>query len=509
MKNSFKKYQNYIVFGGMALIFLLLVLIATRGDAPYNSLVLSIGTLRVAWYAIFILTGIIFGTILAYLELVRKKIDPNVLWDGLLIFVPLAIVGARFWYVIFNLDRYANNPIEMIYITEGGLGIHGAIIAVFIGLIIFTKIKKVNYFYMLDLIGPGFLIGQTMGRWGNFMNRELYGPAVDNLDWLPSFIKDNLFINNAYRQPTFLYESAWNLVGLILILVFRNKKFVKLGDVVSFYLVWYGIGRIPNELLRMQSGVDEPLMLLGIPVSIATSVGLILAGVLIFVLKRVLKKDMNTYEDYGKKAVLFDLDGTLLDTIDLIYKNTKDTFKEFFPDLVLDEKTLKTFVGPTLEESFSWYEKDEVRRQQMIDKYREHNHKNHAIGVPTFAHAKEVLESLKTHDYLIGIVSSKKNEFVKLGLEQNGLLGYVDVIIGSDDTTKHKPDKEPFILALNALSVSPTNAIYVGDHQYDILGARNAGIRSVGVSYSIHYHELLTAKPDYMIDDLEKLLFIL
>src|SRR5690606_19492646 len=133
---------------------------------------------------------------------------------------------------------------------------------------------------------------------------------------------------------------------------------------------------------RMQSGVDEPLMLLGIPVSIATSVGLILAGVLIFVLKRVLKKDMNTYEDYGKKAVLCDLDGTLLDTIDLIYKNTKDTFKEFFPDLVLDEKTLKTFVGPTLEESFSWYEKDEVRRQQMIDKYREHNHKNHAIGVP-------------------------------------------------------------------------------------------------------------------------------
>ncbi len=508
MMNSFKKYQSYIVYGSMALVFLLLILFATMGSAPYGSTAFELGAFSVQWYGVFILFGIIMGGTLAYLELVRYKQDPNILWDGLLIFVPSAIFGARFWYVIFNLDKYNGDFMRMINIGEGGLGIHGAIIVVFIGLIYFSRWKKIDYYFILDIVGPGFLVGQIFGRWGNFMNRELYGPAVDNLNWLPPFIRDNMNITGQLRHPTFLYESSWNLVGLILILVFRRYKQVKVGDIFAFYLVWYGIGRIPTELLRLNSGVAEPLMLFNIPASIATSVGLIIAGVSIFLYRKLKVKNVPSYNDYGRKAVLFDLDGTLLDSIELIYKNITETLKVHFPDLKLTKDQLKAFVGPTLYESFGWYEKDSKKVEAMIQTYRKINDKNHKIEVKSFKNAELVLQSLKAHDYLVGIVSSKVNRFVKLGLEQNNLMQYVDVVIGSDDCTKHKPDPMPILMALEKLHVGPQNASYIGDHPNDIFAAKAAGIQAIGVSYSVHYEDLLASKPDILVDDLEKLLYI-
>ncbi len=508
MMNSFKKYQSYILYGGMALLFLLLILIATLGDAPYSAVAFKLGAFSVQWYAIFILAGIVTAATLSYFEIIRYKQDPNILWDGLLIFVLLAIAGARFWYVIFNLDQYNGNIGRMINISEGGLGIHGAIIVVFIGLVFFTKWKKIDYFFVLDIVGPGFLVGQIFGRWGNFMNRELYGPAVESLNWLPPFIRDNMNINGALRHPTFLYESSWNLVGLILILIFRRKKQVKIGDIFAFYMVWYGIGRIPTELLRLNSGVDEPLMFLNIPASIATSVGLILAGIAIFVYRNIKHKNRPTYNDYGRKAVLFDLDGTLLDTIELIYKNIGETFKVHFPDIQLTDEKLKAFVGPTLYESFGWYENDPKKVSEMIDTYRSINAKNHKIPVKSFNNAALVLKSLKEHDYLIGVVSSKIHKFVKLGLEQNDLLQYIDVIIGSDESPRHKPDPMPLQMALESLHVSASNAAYIGDHPNDVVAAKAANVKSIGVAYSVHYEALLASKPDIMIDDLEKLLYI-
>ncbi len=505
MKSSFKKYQNYFVYGGFLLVFLVLVLVATSGNAPYGKTVFE--GFALTWYSIFIITGLIFGAIMMYFELKRVGHDPDILWDGLLVFVPLAIAGARLWYVLFNLEKYGD-IMRIFNLTEGGLGIHGSIIVTFVVLIWFTRRKKIDYWFVLDLVAPAFLIGQTLGRWGNFMNQELYGPVADNLNWLPPFIREQMLVNGAYRHPTFLYESIWNLIGLVLILVLRRKRIFKLGDIMAFYLVWYGVGRIPTEWLRLNSGVTEPLMAFGIPVSIATSVGFIIAGVLIFVLKRVFRKDLGLYDDYGKKAVLFDLDGTLLDTADLIYKNIKQTFKEYFPDKVFTENELKAFVGPTLNESFSWYETNPKRLEKMIETYRKHNAVNHQTGVKPFDHAKETLEALRASGYLIGIVSSKKREVVEFGLQQNDLLKLVDVVVGSDDVTKHKPDAEPIEKALKQLAVSPDNAVYVGDHENDIKAAKNAGVKSVGVAYSIHYAKLLSAQPDYVIDDLEKLLHI-
>ncbi|WP_264229745.1 prolipoprotein diacylglyceryl transferase [Acholeplasma laidlawii] len=508
MMTTFKKYQGYIVYGGITLLFLLLILIATFGTAPYSGTAFELGSFSVQWYAVFILSGIISASVLAYLELTRYHQDPNILWDGLLVFVPSAIIGARLWYVLFNLDKYNGDILRMLDVTEGGLAIHGAIIVVVLGLILFAKKKKIDYFFVLDMVGPGFLIGQIFGRWGNFMNLELYGPVIDNLNWLPPFIRDNMNIGGAFRHPTFLYESSWNLLGLILILVFRRKKQVKIGDIISFYLVWYGIGRIPTEILRMNSGVPEPLMMFNIPTSIATSVGLIIAGLAIYLYRTLKVKNRIAYDDYGRKAVLFDLDGTLLDTIDLIYKNITATFKVHFPNKKLTDEELKAFVGPTLDESFGWYEKDNKKLQAMIKTYREINEVNHKVKVESFENALIVLKTLKEHDYLIGIVSSKIHKFVKLGLEQNDLMQYVDVIIGSDESPKHKPDPLPINMALERLNVSPSNAAYVGDHPNDILAAKAANVKSIGVGYSVHYEALLGAKPDVVVDNLEKLLYI-
>ncbi len=509
MSKSFKKYQSIILYGGAVLAFLLLLMIATVGqEAPYEKNLFTFdGGGGVAWYAVFILVGIIIAALFSYFEFKHYGVDENILYDGLLFSVPIAIVGARLWFVIFNLGDYSNIW-EMFEIWRGGLGIHGAIIVTFIFLIFFTKWKKISYWWLLDVVAPGFLIGQTMGRWGNFMNQELYGPVIDNLNWLPPVIRDQMFIGGEYRHPTFLYESLFNLAGLILVLILRRKKVFKLGDIVSLYLVWYGIARIPAELLRLQSGVDEPLMIGGVSVSIATSILFIVGGLAVFIGKRIFAKDLPYYNTYGKHAVLFDLDGTLLDTKDLIFKNVTLTFKKYFPNKTLTEKELKAFVGPTLEESFSWYEKNPAKIAQMIETYREFNRLHHADGVPAFPHILETFRTLKENDYMIGVVSSKKREFVELGLAQHELLGYVDVVIGSDDVLVHKPDPTALLKALEAINVPVENAWYVGDHENDIKAATNAKMKSIGVSYSIHYEALLAAKPDYVVDDLEKILEI-
>ncbi|VEU83102.1 prolipoprotein diacylglyceryl transferase [Acholeplasma hippikon] len=543
MKSSFKKYQNYIVFGGFALVFMFLVFIATfnqveraKAGGGWDS-TFNVPGLPVAWYAVFIMVGIIFATILGYLEFKRAEQDPEILWDGLLIFVFVGILGARLWYVFSDILRsitegtlanndFIKNPLLIIGYNGSsfelaGLAIHGGIIFVFIGLIFFTRRRKISYWFMLDIVAPGFLIGQAMGRWGNFMNRELYGPVMNNANWLPAFIRERMDfgagvynVNTGtpeYHHPTFLYESLWNLVGLIIILAFRHKKKFRLGDMLAFYLVWYGVGRIPTETLRiLESSLSgEPLSAGGVSISILTSIGLIIAGLLVFFLKRKYQKNLPYYDEYGKKAVLFDLDGTLLDTLALIKVNTRETFKKFLPNINLSDDELKAFFGPTLHESFSWYEKDPKKIEQMVTFYRERNRINHhELGVKGFPHAYEALEALKNNGYLIGVVSSKKKEFVELGLEQNDLLKFVDVVVGSDDVNKHKPHPEPILKALEILNVTKENATYVGDHANDVLAAKACGMRAIGVSYSIHYRELLAAKPDIVIDDLEKLLKI-
>ena len=172
------------------------------------------------------------------------------LTDGVLCIVPFAILCARLYYCIFDWASYKDNPISVLYIWNGGLAIYGGVIGAAIGVIVFSKVKKIKIGAVLDIVALGFLIGQSIGRWGNFFNREAFGAATD------SFMKMGLFnwITQSweYYHPTFLYESLWNAAGFAL-LHFLSKKRQYDGQIALGYAAWYGLGRTFIEGLRVDS----------------------------------------------------------------------------------------------------------------------------------------------------------------------------------------------------------------------------------------------------------------
>lgn len=256
-----------------------------------NPIAFQIGPFAIRWYAICILSGLILAVYLARKEAPRKKIKPDDIIDFILIAFPLAIVGARLYYVAFEWSYYSKQPFIEIFITwHGGLAIYGGLITGALVLYFFSRSKFINTLDFLDIAAPGVMIAQSIGRWGNFINQEAYGAVVKSLDYLPEFIRDQMYIDGAYRQPTFLYESTWNLLGFILILFLRRKpNFLKQGDITAFYLIWYGCGRMIIEGMRTDS-----LYFMGLRVSQWLSALLIILGVALVVYQHR-KKDTPYY----------------------------------------------------------------------------------------------------------------------------------------------------------------------------------------------------------------------
>ena len=211
----------------------------------------SIGNFEVRFYSLIIAMGLILAVCYALRRKEQFGLSEDDLLDGVLWIAPFAIACARLYYCAFEWEQYAANPISILYIWEGGIAIYGAVIGAAIGVIIHCKVfKKISVLATLDLVSLGFMIGQMMGRWGNFFNREAHGGVTD------SFLRMGL-INpvtgqGAYYHPTFLYESLWNLVGFILI-HFLSKKRKYDGQVALYYVAWYGLGRAMIEGLRTDS----------------------------------------------------------------------------------------------------------------------------------------------------------------------------------------------------------------------------------------------------------------
>ena len=477
----------------------------------------KIGSLTIAWYAIFILTGVILAVILGVKEGRKLGIAPDIIYTGVVITLPIAIIGARLWYVLFNLSSFSSFG-EVLGFRNGqfvglsGLAIQGGVIAALITVYIYCRKRNVKLYRILDLVAPGFLIGQILGRWGNFCNHELYGPIVKNPEFLKAIpiLGENMFINGAYRHPTFLYESALNLVGLIIMLVLRRKsKKLLSGDLMGIYLVWYGMVRIFTESLRSMSGANEILKWGVIPVSIAISVIFIVCGITFLVLKRFFgPKDK--YQDIIQfvldnkiDTVLFDLDGTLLNTKPLIDKSFIHTFMHFRPDYQLTDEELDSFFGPTLYQTFSRYSNDEKEIQEMIQYYRDFNIPNHDSMVSPFPGAKETVKNLHKNGIKVGVVSSKKTDLVMHGLELFGMLEYMDIVIGADEVKNHKPAPDGILLAKEKLNSK--NVLYVGDTKNDILAGKNANVKTCGVLYIKDPSIMLEVSPDYVINKLPEI----
>ena len=247
-----------------------------------NPVALQLGPISIRWYAICIVSGLILAVYLSMKEALRKKIDPDAIIDFILIAFPLAIVGARLYYVFFEWGYYSQHLGEIFAIWNGGIAIYGGLLTGALVLYLFSRRRLIEPIDFLDIAAPSVMIAQSIGRWGNFFNQEAYGAAVKSLNYLPSFIRDQMYIDGSYRQPTFLYESIWNLLGFLLILILRRKpQFLRQGEITAFYLIWYGFGRMIIEGMRTDS-----LMFAGLRVSQWLSMILILVGLAVILYQR-------------------------------------------------------------------------------------------------------------------------------------------------------------------------------------------------------------------------------
>jgi phosphatidylglycerol:prolipoprotein diacylglycerol transferase len=223
-----------------------------------NPVAFSLGPIPVHWYGIILGTAALVGLMLAIQEGKRFGIPPEFFMDLLLIGVPSAIIGARIYYVAFKWDAYKNNLWEVFAIWHGGIAIYGALIGAIIGAVIFVRRRGYDFWRIADICAPSLIAGQLIGRWGNFVNQEAHGGPVvesflrDTLH-LPNFIIDNMYIQGEFYHPTFLYESLWNLVGLLLLFVLRRQKFLRAGELFFSYFIWYSIGRFFIEGIRTDS----------------------------------------------------------------------------------------------------------------------------------------------------------------------------------------------------------------------------------------------------------------
>jgi prolipoprotein diacylglyceryl transferase len=222
----------------------------------------------IMWYGVLISLGVLLGVIFALRECKRIGFKEDDLLDFLLIAIPSAIVGARAYYVIFSWDYYSKNPGEIINIRNGGLAIHGALIAGVIVGVIFCRIRKINVLKLLDIVMPSVALGQAIGRWGNFINQEAHGGPT-NLPW-------GIMVNGQKVHPTFLYESIFDFCIFLFLMWFRKNKKTTDGQVLGLYLILYSAGRFLVEGLRTDS-----LMFLGMRVAQLISLASVLAGVLL------------------------------------------------------------------------------------------------------------------------------------------------------------------------------------------------------------------------------------
>ena len=236
----------------------------------------------VSIYGLLIACAILLGAILCQREARRRLLPPDTGLDMILWAVPPAVICARVYYVIFRWDYYAADPLSALYFWQGGLAIYGAVIGGFIGLWLLSRRKKLPFLTLLDIGAPLVILGQAIGRWGNFFNGEAFGYAVTDPAW--QFFPAAVLVDGTWHMATFFFESCWNALGFILLWIYR-KKAKQPGDVFWRYLLWYGAGRAVIEGLRTDS-----LMLGPVRVSQALAAALFLLSLAVILRRKAKQK---------------------------------------------------------------------------------------------------------------------------------------------------------------------------------------------------------------------------
>ncbi|EAF9786854.1 prolipoprotein diacylglyceryl transferase [Listeria monocytogenes] len=272
-----------------------------NGVQPLDPVAIQIGSISVKWYGVIIASAVVIALLLALSEADKRKMDKEIIVDLLIWAIPISIISARIYYVIFEWDFYKNNLGEIVKIWHGGIAIYGALIGAVLTAIIFSRIKKISFWQLADVVAPSLIIAQAIGRWGNFMNQEAHGAEttrsfLESLH-LPDFIINQMYIDGAYYQPTFLYESLWNVLGFVILLIIRRTK-IRRGELFLGYVIWYSFGRFFIEGMRTDS-----LMWGDFRVSQALSLLLIVLSIGIIIYRRLKMNPPYYMEDKFGKVV--------------------------------------------------------------------------------------------------------------------------------------------------------------------------------------------------------------
>lgn len=269
-----------------------------------NPIALQIGPFSIKWYSLMILLGVVVGIGLLLKEGKKYNYPKDFLFNLCFWAIILGFIGARIYYVLFNFDIYKNDPISIFKIWEGGLAIHGGLIAGSITMYLYCKKYNVRLLKITDMAVPGILLAQSIGRWGNFFNMEAHGGAVlrSTLEsfHIPEFIINGMNINGVYYHPTFFYESLWCLLGFIIFILLKHYKYLKVGSLTFSYLCFYSVGRFVIEALRTDS-----LMIGGFKVAQILSIILFIIGIIGLMLETRKGKFEDLYSEPNHEEIRY------------------------------------------------------------------------------------------------------------------------------------------------------------------------------------------------------------
>ncbi len=270
-----------------------------------NPVLTEIFGFEIKWYSFLMFMAMIIGYSLIYLEAKKFKANQDFIFNLSFWTVIAALIGARLYYVVFNWQVYASDTTAIFKLWEGGLAIHGALLFGFLMAWLYCYRYKVRIFKVTDILVPAIILGQAIGRWGNFFNSEAHGAATTlaNLEAvriIPEWIIAGMKINGIYYLPTFYYESLWCLAGFIFLLIMRRTRYIKTGQLTNLYLMWYSLGRFFIEVSRTDS-----LMLGGFKVAQIVSVVLFVVNLCVFLKLSKKGRFEDLYSAYEIEEVRF------------------------------------------------------------------------------------------------------------------------------------------------------------------------------------------------------------
>jgi phosphatidylglycerol:prolipoprotein diacylglycerol transferase len=469
---------------------------------PQTFVAFRIGSiaLDIRWYAVLILIGAAIAYVVSKRFAQKSRYIDMAYFDDLFIYTLwVGIMGARLWFCVFyNFSYYLAHPLEIIRVWDGGLAIQGGL--VFGALFAYWFVRRKHYPFMkiLDIVLPNVLIGQATGRWGNFVNQECHGGEVAEsyFDGILSFLKEGMHIDGHYYEPLFFYESVLCFTGWILISFVLRKYQNKRGDLAYAYLMWYGVGRFFIEARRTDS-----LYIGNLKMAQLTSLVFVIIGVLGYlgILDRWFKKK--------KPTVLFDFDGTLMDTRESIFEAFKALFEKYSDLSKFTPEVRQEVIGPALRDVFPKYFPG-IDYDTLYADYHKRQLEVRPTTTHMMPHAKEVLQYLHDNGYKVGIISTRTNEGIRELLQMFDAEQYVDDICGLRDVEKLKPDPEGIFKLINNNSWNK-DCILVGDSKMDIQCGLNYGAYTVAYLSDPERSQELSELANEAITDHEDLLPIL